>query len=729
MKTSDASPTIPSPPAINRPVVVIYGGMHKTGTSSIQNTLYDNRQLLNANSVEIVQSGLETKMRETGVRHLPLSKEVGKTKSLGRLWAAAAAEVRLAKFNRYILMHENFFNPRLPPSVICSAFPNAIINLVVCIRNPIDYVQSQYKEKIHRVREFRDPGDFIKHNYGFIALKKLKSQWEREIGRDYISYVSYDQNIGAVEHAVIAQILAGTDIALDTIKISDRVNEKISDERCLKYLMINKLKRSGVEVDHGVVDRLPPLPDVNVGPSRLLSDSDIQRIADLADQEASVVESSAAKLPFNSAFFDTDIRHNLTNEILKHISASATAGTLLTTQERHDVTAHRPDESGGDVSVNDDLREKLSTARCLGVQREDHFVIELSSIEPLPESYDIIARMERPDGSQDLIRVSSSAAVAGMSLEDLTKRLTGRSMNLHSRRLHRAVFHIPVPTSYPVRAMTMSIDADGQQVQAPWLTQELSLALRIPQSPNEFRRYLSFRRGRNIDQETVFHCCRDILTTTLAENRTDVYAYLANCFVIFLYKALELGRNDVDQLVTQMLPRVRAIITDISAGKSIREDTYQASLSLDTALWHFWVARNNRGEFETTLRRMWAGYQDLAVPFKITYGYNLTISLLVFGAYLVGSKDPDGRRMLVAVYEVFKKAASSDTRHVIWFEELAISHRAALLALKAIEALSGSDRLPADLLSDAANHCARVKAEPFVKQVYAFMTDGRSNQP
>lgn len=37
-----------------RPIVIIYGGMHKTGTSSVQNTLYDNRHLLNRFGIEIV---------------------------------------------------------------------------------------------------------------------------------------------------------------------------------------------------------------------------------------------------------------------------------------------------------------------------------------------------------------------------------------------------------------------------------------------------------------------------------------------------------------------------------------------------------------------------------------------------------------------------------------------------------------------------------------------------
>ncbi|RZJ85800.1 MAG: hypothetical protein EON88_25855, partial [Brevundimonas sp.] len=71
----------------------------------------------------------------------------------------------------------------------------------------------------------------------------------------------------------------------------------------------------------------------------------------------------------------------------------------------------------------------------------------------------------------------------------------------------------------------------------------------MPQTQQEFLDYFTIATRRNLDPETAFHISRQIYASwaeTGEPPSTELAGYVINCFVVYLYKAIELGRRPGD---------------------------------------------------------------------------------------------------------------------------------------------------------------------------------------
>jgi len=685
--------------------LIIYGGMHKTGTSSVQNTIFQNVGLLNSYGVEVVRSGLETKMPGTGVRHLHLSRELRICKGLGDRWKAAMEEVMTGPYQSYILMHENFFNPRLNPSMICDAFPDVNVKMIACTRNPIDYLQSQYREKIHRGNEFREPGEFVRRNAAYLKFKRIQKMWEDRIGSENVACISYEDNKTGIEDAVIGAILDYTSVPLNEIRNADRVNDRISDTQCLMYFIANKMRRNGVDIDVERVKNLSLPFDIEIGPARTLSDEVISQIVTLSDQPGVYEASATARLPFNTSFFDDGLRKQVSGLILDHISRP-TAPSATTVG--------------------------LPEAVCIGIQRNDAFLIEIGAKAPLPDNAEILIKEVSEEAEPHVLHkiTVSECLIEVPELAELKPKLTrpsARKLSAHGQHLYGIRFALT--ESRPVRGLVVAIKSGENESECPWLSNQLSLSLRIPKNSDEFKSRISFKRGRSIDAETIFFSCMDTLKSHNFKKNEQIDAYIANCFVIFIYKAIELQRGDIDSFVLGLTPKIRTLISGISSGSGVREDDYQARLSLDTALWHFWISRSDMEQAQTKLFEMRDNYKAYEGQFKITYAFNLALSMLALGVATLSAGDDRAEAILLDVYDIFRRGSAVDTRHVTWFEELLVSHKAAHTALRVLELRKNSQPMTAEIIEATAQHCSRVKTPDFQRKLTDFLTGHNLRAP
>lgn len=352
----------PETAARARPLIVIYGGMHKTGTSANQNTLYENLDLLNAGGVDIVRTGLQRNWQSAGVRHLPLSREIVGARRVGPRWKEAAAEIAKGEFSTYILMHETFFGPTVSPKVLCSVLPDADIRMVACIRNPIDYINSQYRERIHRAGETREPAAFIEASARHLATDVLRRKWVAQIGAENLTVIPYEM-AGRGSRTILRAILAGTSVDPEALTFSTRTNRSIDHWRCLEHLMSNRLRAAGQDIPKSLITGSPALRDRRPVTARLLSDQDMARIAQLSDVPGDVIaDSKAALLPLDANFRDPVLRRRLLRDLQDDARAQAVRPALLTLElakRRHisALTSPRSEKAVNEVRIDGDTVE------------------------------------------------------------------------------------------------------------------------------------------------------------------------------------------------------------------------------------------------------------------------------------------------------------------------------------------------------------------------------------
>lgn len=307
----------------NGKTVLVYGGMHKTGTSSTQNTIYDNKSRLEENGFHIVETGLTLDSREIGARHLPLASEMIREKQPGALWRSVADEIEACDAHSYIIMRENLFGPDIDPLWITSVFPGARLRLVICVRNAVDYMNSQYKERIHRVRETRNTDAFVAAQSGYIDVAGLCRKWADAIGRSNIVTVNYEQNCHALQRAILGRMTASHPFSLDDIRVPPSVNESLPNATCLKLLIRNRLRKDGIEVPGRVLEGIEDESGFLPGKSRILQDQDIAAVERLARGSRHFAGSSAVRdLPLDGAFHDAGVRRRTRERIMAACSAA-----------------------------------------------------------------------------------------------------------------------------------------------------------------------------------------------------------------------------------------------------------------------------------------------------------------------------------------------------------------------------------------------------------------------
>ena len=143
---------------------ILHVGTYKTGSSSIQNLLYKNRDLLATHGMLYPQSGL-TKDAVIGHRHRRLIPPVLSGKTSSYVTQELQSELKTAPQHSVIISNEAWSNPRLQPML--GGFVTELADMgfsriagILFLRRLIDYKVSHYREFT-----FRQGNKTPFHNY------------------------------------------------------------------------------------------------------------------------------------------------------------------------------------------------------------------------------------------------------------------------------------------------------------------------------------------------------------------------------------------------------------------------------------------------------------------------------------------------------------------------------------------------------------------------------------
>jgi hypothetical protein len=177
-----------------RKTLIIHGGMHKTGSSVIQRTLYANRELLLGQGILYPLTGLIYDF-EAGHRHLGLKKALENSAKSIDVFRQFNQEVDKSKCSVIILSHEDILSPgRSTLEGVRLLTENYDVKLICYFRDPIQYFNAKYKEWVRRQKFAGEPGDFVVEHLDYLAWDKLLIPWFALLPKNNIVVRKYDRN-------------------------------------------------------------------------------------------------------------------------------------------------------------------------------------------------------------------------------------------------------------------------------------------------------------------------------------------------------------------------------------------------------------------------------------------------------------------------------------------------------------------------------------------------------
>ena len=280
--------------------VVIHGGMHKTGSSALQNLLATRRDHLAAAGWLYPLAGLVSQ-EATGHRHRLLMTEL--RKDVGTpTWQLLRDEID-AWPGRVLISHENFFSPQIKPEAVLAELPGREVFMVVYVRHPVDYVESCYREWVRRWKFTGSLADHYAKRRGYLALDTLADQWRAAIGPQRLVFRAYDKQ-AFVGGSVASDFLALLGLhGLPGLEAADaaRANDSLGTSQALVYLVANQIvakadKRNtlsslvhNAEAAVEVLELLPP-PSPDDGEEALAGAQALRTVLGRATQAARIMD-------------------------------------------------------------------------------------------------------------------------------------------------------------------------------------------------------------------------------------------------------------------------------------------------------------------------------------------------------------------------------------------------------------------------------------------------------
>lgn len=315
--------------------VILHVGLHKTGTTSIQNALFEQREVLLQNGILYPNSGLELKAPAVGRRHLHLKLSVATEGAESLALARLAEEVRASACHSAVVSHEALFAPDVSPGDVLLGLKGFHVEVVVYLRNPVDYLESKYREWVRNVEFSGEISRFLRKESDWLDISKRVSDWRDAVGAERLHIHSFDHLEPQTNLAVHMLGSVGLEINLSPPNLT---NPSLGNERYLAHLMANRLRRVARKVPSTVLDEVVVPYSGNQG--RLLPDDALERvireygrvydnlITQLGLNDQKEAPSRYAKLPFDSAFYSREVRQEtlarLEIGLRKHDATTAT---------------------------------------------------------------------------------------------------------------------------------------------------------------------------------------------------------------------------------------------------------------------------------------------------------------------------------------------------------------------------------------------------------------------
>jgi len=130
----------------NRKQLLIHGGMHKTGSTAIQEVMVANKDLLRSHGILYAQTGSRWDFG-VGERHYHIKASMFKDLSGVRhelLWGRLYDEAEAAGCSTVVISHEGFLSPEEPVTAAFEEMQQFFEAQLICyFPDPIEYVNSK----------------------------------------------------------------------------------------------------------------------------------------------------------------------------------------------------------------------------------------------------------------------------------------------------------------------------------------------------------------------------------------------------------------------------------------------------------------------------------------------------------------------------------------------------------------------------------------------------------
>jgi len=202
------------------PKLLIHTGIHKTGTTTIQNTFYNNRSALAAQGFFYPLTGLSEAENNWG--HHALAYALRQEPSGRAMWQALRAEADQSQADKIVVSSEELsllpfptLGALQPYRIIAETFKGYEIQLICYLRPQADMVASLYNHHVKSIGEARGILDFMAdiaprldymqylHVAGSglgdaaIHVRRFAREWLKgDILEDFAQYIGLDLNAG-----------------------------------------------------------------------------------------------------------------------------------------------------------------------------------------------------------------------------------------------------------------------------------------------------------------------------------------------------------------------------------------------------------------------------------------------------------------------------------------------------------------------------------------------------
>ena len=218
--------------------------MHKTGSSSIQDSLFLNNELLGKHNMIYPEIGLIFD-EEVGHRHLPLSNLLKKHHYLKQKFTDVIKDLKALSQNNIIISHEGLFRLDIAPEALELLADSFEVHLIVFVKDPVQYFNDKYKEWVRRQSCSLEPAEFILQHFEYLQIDRILPIWEKAIGKAKIHLSEFNSNKVSGSTFLTKfynklNEITGSEVDASTLKPVKRKNKSLTNTRTLFYLIANR---------------------------------------------------------------------------------------------------------------------------------------------------------------------------------------------------------------------------------------------------------------------------------------------------------------------------------------------------------------------------------------------------------------------------------------------------------------------------------------------------------
>jgi hypothetical protein len=253
--------------------ITIHAGIYKTGSTAFQNAIFAQRDSLLGDGILYPLTGLLTTDLARGARHRPLFRSIRTEGEESLRLDMLDREVEQSGCTNILVSYEAVFSRDFVPSAIASALQKRRydVRLVVVLRNPLDALESRYREWIGTGMFAGEIDEYFRDHEDYLAYAPRLDEWGAALGPSAVTAIPYE---GLPRDRIVEGILTAAKLQSRHsafIPTSGHANHSLSNLEVLALLIRNRLELAEMPV---VADALGTTADISykLPKGRLTSD-------------------------------------------------------------------------------------------------------------------------------------------------------------------------------------------------------------------------------------------------------------------------------------------------------------------------------------------------------------------------------------------------------------------------------------------------------------------------